>query len=129
MDVPRTWRLKSQRYRLEGSRCPKCEELYFPPRTVCPQCRSRSLESYRFSGRGRVYSFTTVYQSSPRFAPFVPYVAALIDLEEGPRITARLTDVEPEKVYIGMPVEMVIRKISEEGDRGLIAYGYQFRPT
>ncbi|MCB0288128.1 MAG: OB-fold domain-containing protein, partial [Calditrichaeota bacterium] len=56
------------------------------------------------------------------------YVVALIDLAEGPRITAQLTDIEPGQVKIGMPVEMVIRKISEEGERGVIVYGYKFRP-
>ena len=58
----------------------------------------------------------------------MPYIVALIDLEEGPRITAQLTDVASDEVEIGMPVEMVIRKISEEGERGLIVYGYKFRP-
>jgi uncharacterized OB-fold protein len=68
-----------------------------------------------------------VYHPLARFKMFVPYIVALINLEEGPRITAQLADVSPNEVKIGMPVEMVIRKISEEGERGVIQYGYKFR--
>ncbi len=128
MDIPRTWRLLDQRYRLQGSECAACGDLQFPPRIVCPNCKSRDFEPFKFSGKGTVYSFSTVYQAPSQFEEYVPYIVALIDLEEGPRITAQLTDVTSEEVEIGMPVEMVVRKISEEGERGLIVYGYKFRP-
>jgi uncharacterized OB-fold protein len=95
---------------------------------ICSKCKSRDLEAFFFSGRGSVYSFSTVYHALVKFADFLPYIVALIDLEEGPRITAQLTDVCPQEVEIGMPVEMVVRKISEEGERGVINYGYKFRP-
>ena len=57
-----------------------------------------------------------------------PYTVALVKLEEGPLITAQLTDVANDAVEIGMPVEMVTRKLSVQGDEGLIVYGYKFRP-
>jgi len=126
-DIPRNWRLREQRYRLEGTRCPTCNALYFPPREICPGCRSRTLEPYRLNGRGTVYSYSTIYQAPEGFEYSVPYVVALIDLEEGPRITAQLTDVAPDEVEIGMPVEMVIRKWNEQDETGLINYGYKFR--
>jgi len=54
---------------------------------------------------------------------------ALVKLDEGPIITAQLTDVDNNAVEIGMPVEMVTRKMRNDGDeRGLIVYGYKFRP-
>ena len=53
---------------------------------------------------------------------------ALVKLEEGPLVTAQLTDDNNEEVEIGMPVEMVTRKIRTQGDEGLIIYGYKFRP-
>jgi hypothetical protein len=56
-------------------------------------------------------------------------MVALVKLEEGPMIAAQLTDVETDRVEIGMPVEMVTRKLSEDGRRGMIVYGYKFRPT
>lgn len=128
MDITRNWRLREQRYRLEGTECADCGELHFPPRIVCPQCKSRDLEPHKFVGRGTVYSHTTVYQAPDGFEDYVPYVVALVDLEEGPRITAQLTDVNPNEVNIGMPVEMIVRKLSEQDEDGLIVYGYKFRP-
>lgn len=86
------------------------------------------MKPFHYSGKGSIYSFSTVYNPLSQFTEFVPYIVALIDLEEGPRITAQLTDVTPDDVEIGMPVEMVIRKISEQSERGAIVYGYKFRP-
>ena len=54
---------------------------------------------------------------------------ALVKLEEGPMVTAQLADVEPEQVAVGMPVEMVTRKLRQDGERGVIVYGYKFRPV
>ena len=128
MDIPRVWRLRSQRYRLQGTQCESCADLQFPPMLICPKCKARDLKSFKLLGKGVVYSFSTVYSPLAQFEDVAPYVVALIDLEEGPRITAQLTDVSSADVAIGMPVEMVIRKISEHGSNGVITYGYKFRP-
>jgi len=129
MDIPRVWRLRLQRYRLQGTRCNGCSELHFPPMLICQKCRSRDLAPYQLLGKGVVYSFSTVYTPLIQFEDVAPYVVALIDLEEGPRITAQLTDVLSGEVEIGMPVEIVTRKISEQGRQGVIVYGYKFRPS
>lgn len=128
MDIPRYWRLKDQRYRLEGVVCSQCGHYSFPPRPVCPHCKSRALKPVEFSGKGKVFSYTTVYQTIERYEGKVPYIVALIDLEEGARITAQLTDIDPHEVKIGMPVEMVVRKYYEDGADGPVVYGYKFRP-
>lgn len=128
MDIPRTWRLRQRRYRLQGTLCSQCGQRHFPAQIVCPRCQNRQLSPFAFSGRGRLYSYTVVYQAPGQFTPFVPYIVGLVDLEEGPRVTAQLTDVRPQEAQIGMPLEMVVRKIREEGERGLIVYGYKFRP-
>jgi hypothetical protein len=57
-----------------------------------------------------------------------PFIVALIKLEEGPMVTAQLTDVDVDQVEIGMEVEMVTRKMSDDGAEGMIIYGYKFRP-
>ncbi|HCQ31085.1 TPA: hypothetical protein DIU27_01715 [Candidatus Collierbacteria bacterium] len=88
----------------------------------------RGDEVFSFSGQGEVYSFTIVYEAPSGFEQFVPYAIALVKLKEGPLITAQLTDIDLDAISIGMPVEMVTRKLSEDGDRGLINYGYKFRP-
>jgi len=103
--------------------------LQFPPARICQDCRSQELEAYQFIGRGIVFSYSTVYSPLPRFEESAPYIVALIDLEEGPRVAAQITDVDPADIKIGMPVEMVIRKLSEEGPRGVITYAYKFRPV
>ena len=51
-----------------------------------------------------------------------------MELEDGVKILTQLTDVFPEEVYVGMPVEMVFRKVREAGAEGIIEYGYKFRP-
>jgi uncharacterized OB-fold protein len=69
-----------------------------------------------------------VYNAPERFESQIPYVVAWVKLDEGPLVTAQLTDADLDQVYIGMPVEMVTRKTYEEGEDGLILYNYKFRP-
>ena len=85
-------------------------------------------EHYKFSGRGSIYSFTVVRDAPAGFEQFVPYPVALIKLEEGTIITAQLTDIDLDDIHIGMEVEMVTRKLKEDGENGIIVYGYKFRP-
>jgi uncharacterized OB-fold protein len=130
MEIPRHWRLRKQRYGLVGEVCPHCDAKLFPPRDICPECGQEAKTLYKFSGRGEVYSFTTVYEPPAGFEENAPYTVALVKLEEGPLITAQLTDLEGQKVEIGTPVEMVTRRLRQDGDeRGLIVYGYKFRPV
>ncbi|MCD6518567.1 MAG: Zn-ribbon domain-containing OB-fold protein [Anaerolineae bacterium] len=129
MDISAYWRTRKQRLSLTGEICPHCGAKLFPPRDICPHCGKPARTPYHFSGRGTVYSFSIVYNPPEGFEPFVPYVVALVKLEEGSLITAQLTDVEPECVYIGMPVEMVTRKMREEDEDGLVIYNYKFRPV
>ncbi len=130
MEIPRHWRLRKQRYSLVGEICPHCEARLFPPRDVCPECGGEARKSFNFSGRGEVYSYTTIYDPPAGYEEFAPYTVALVKLEEGPLVTAQLTDVAEAEVKIGMPVEMVTRRLRSDGDeRGLLVYGYKFRPA
>ena len=128
-EIARHWRLNSQRYQLVGEVCPECGNKMFPPRDVCPECADSSPQpDFKFSGKGEVYSHTTVHNPPEGFEEMAPYAVALVKLEEGPLVTAQLTDVATDEVKIGMPVEMVTRKLQTQGDEGLIIYGYKFRP-
>jgi uncharacterized OB-fold protein len=129
MEISRHWRLKKQRYSLVGEVCPHCQTKIFPPRDVCPNCSGEAKTPYTFTGKGEVFSYTTVYEPPEGYQGNAPYTVALVKLTEGPMITAQLTDVDNNKVSIGMPVEMVTRKLREDGDRGVILYGYKFRPV
>ena len=128
METSRHWRLRQQRYALVGEVCPSCEQRIFPPRDLCPDCGEEARELYQFSGRGEVYSFTTVHQAPAGFEQEAPYPMAMVRLEEGPLVTAQLTDLGDRAVQIGMPVEMVTRKLRSDGERGMLVYGYKFRP-
>jgi uncharacterized OB-fold protein len=128
-EIARHWRLNSQRYKLVGEVCPECGIKMFPPRDVCPECADNSPQpDFKFSGKGEVYSHTTVHNPPDGFEEMAPYTVALVKLEEGPLVTAQLTDVATGEVEIGMPVEMVTRKLQTQGQEGLIVYGYKFRP-
>ncbi len=129
MSIPGNWRLRQQRYRLVGEVCEGCGAKIFPPRDVCPTCEAPAQTAFAFSGRGEVYSYSTVYHPPRGFEEFSPYTVALVRLEEGPMVTAQLTDVDADQIRIGMPVEMVTRKVQEEGAEGAIVYGYKFRPA
>ena len=130
MDIPRHWRLRKQRYGLVGEVCEHCDAKVFSPRDICPSCGEEAKTLYSFSGRGEVYSYTTVFDPPAGFEDTTPYMLAMIKLEEGPLVTAQLTDLEEKKVEIGMPVEMVTRKLrSATDERGMLVYGYKFRPV
>lgn len=97
--------------------CKDCEKAYFYPRDICPLCFSRNTEWVRSSGRGTVYAFAIVHRApSPAFRPEAPYVAAIVELEEGARMPTNLVDVEPdtEHVRCGMAVEVAFRDASPE---------------
>ncbi len=130
MEIPRHWRLKQQRYSLVGEICPHCSTKIFPPRDVCPNCGSEARATFAFSGKGEVFSYTTIYEAPAGYDETAPYTVALVKLEEGPLVTAQLTDLGDQPIEIGMPVEMVTRRLRQDGDeRGMLIYGYKFRPV
>jgi uncharacterized OB-fold protein len=129
MEIARHWRLRAQRYGLVGEVCPHCEVKIFPPRDVCPECGQDARDAYAFSGRGEVYSFAPIKDAPSGFEAQAPYTVALVRLEEGPLVTAQLTDMGDRAPSIGMPVEMVTRKLRSDGEKGILVYGYKFRPA
>lgn len=129
MEVARYWRTTRQRYQLVGEVCPNCNGKIFPPRDVCPTCEKEAKTPFAFSGVGEIYSYSTVYQAAAGYEKATPYTVAMIRLAEGPLVSAQLTDIDDKDVSIGMPVEMVTRVLREDGDRGMLVYGYKFRPV
>lgn len=77
-------------------------------------------------GLGEIYSYTVVQEAPAGYEEQAPYYLALVRLDEGPLVTAQLTDVS-EAISIGDRVEMVTRKLMTEGSQGMIVYGYKFR--
>ena len=103
------------RHELCLQRCGGCGRLRFPPRAVCPVCLASAVRWQRASGRGVVYSFTVTHQNqAPGFRERLPYVLALVELEEGVRLMTNLVDCPPDTVRIGMPVEVVFEDVTPE---------------
>ncbi len=126
MDLPRYHRLRPAYYRLEGQQCASCDDVQFPPRSRCRSCGGDELAGRRLSGRGEIYSFTEMTPAPDGFEP--PYLLAPVRPHAGPPVAAQLTDIDPQDVAIGTPVEMVTRRLRAHGTRGLLVYGYKFRP-
>jgi uncharacterized OB-fold protein len=128
MELPRYHRLRPTFYRLQATRCASCRATHFPPRSCCHLCGSDQQEEVQLSGRGRVLSLTRAYQPARGFRDAAGAVTALIELREGIRVIAQLTDVDPESVVPGLEVEMVVRRLRADQEQGMIVYGYKFRP-
>ena len=127
--VAHHWRRFSERYGLIGSRCVSCDHHFYPTSIICPKCRRKGkIVEHKFTGKGKVFSFTTIRVAPEGFEKYTPYVVAIVELEEGAMVVSQVVDCSSEDVSIGMPVEMTFRKISEEGKSGLILYGFKFRP-
>jgi uncharacterized protein len=127
-DIVRGWRHIPQRYNLMGSKCTHCGGTFFPKRVICPKCRRKGkLEDIKFSGKGKIYSYSVIHTPTEEFKLISPYVVAIIELEEGAKITSQIVDSKDEDIQIGDEVELVFRKIKEEGDEGVISYGYKFK--
>lgn len=90
------------------------------------QTLKQDHEVTTFSGRGEIYSYTVVQDPPRGYEQQAPYILAYVQLDEGPIVTAQLTDLDSEP-QIGDQVEMVTRKLTTEGENGLIVYGYKFR--
>ncbi len=117
------------RYRLQGARCEKCGAVTFPARTVCPGCRGRKLAPVAVKPEGRVVTWTVIHVGPASHKHQVPYALAVVELEGGVRVTCQVVDIDPGKVEIGLPVRLEFRRIQEDGEAGVIAYGHKAVPA
>lgn len=102
-----------QAHELRIQRCRTCGRHIYYPRSLCPYCHGADLEWVRASGSGVLYSYTVSRRpAGPGFAADVPYVVALVDLDEGPRMMTNLVDVPVDEVTIGQRVQVVFREMS-----------------
>jgi len=112
-------------HKLMASRCTKCENRYVPPRAICPNCHSEELEWVETSGKGKLAAFTVIY-SGPTFMMEQgfdrknPYVSGIVELEEGVRVSARITGVDPTKpteIKIDSPVNVDFVEFGEGDEK------------
>lgn len=100
--------------RLSIQHCSACGSFQHYPRPFCVRCLSTQLDWKSTSGRATVFSFTIVRRAaSPAFAPDLPYVLAIVELEEGPHMTGNVIGIPAGEVTIGMPLELTVVPVGE----------------
>ena len=99
---------------LKLQRCGDCSHVYFPARPFCPACSSRDVDWFTASGRARLYSYVINHRAPPGFE--APYVIAVVELEEGPRMMTNLINCAqtPEAMILDMPLEVAFEKASDD---------------
>lgn len=101
--------------RLVLQRCEDCHKVIHYPRMACPHCFSDRLGWQQASGRGTIYSYTVVQANAPSaFAADVPYVVAVIRLEEGVQMLSNIVDCDFDKLACDQPVEVVFERLDDE---------------
>ena len=114
-DASRPFWEAARRHELQMPRCRMCDRLFFYPREVCPRCLSAAIDWVPVSGRGRLHAYTIVHQpANPAFRDDAPYVYAMIQLEEGPRMVSNLVDCPLDDVCIDLPVVAVYDDVTPE---------------
>jgi uncharacterized protein len=128
MPTARTWREYAKRYRYEASACKKCGKVFFPARLVCDACGGKEFETRAMKRTGTILTYTTIRVAPKSFAEQSPYAVAVVEMEDGPRITTQVTDYKEGQLAIGQKVKLEFRKISADGAAGTINYGYKAVP-
>ncbi|MCM3920800.1 Zn-ribbon domain-containing OB-fold protein [Frankia sp. AiPs1] len=97
------------------ARCSSCGRAHHYPRPFCPFCWSEEVSWEDASGQATLYTYSTVFVNDLHpFAERIPYVAALVDLAEGPRVMTNIIDADPADLHIGMPLTVAYRELTDE---------------
>ena len=104
-----------RRHELRFQRCPACGHVRWPPSLLCPQCHSDETDWMVSRGLGSVYTFCVYHAPLIKaFSADLPYVVAVVALDEGPRLLTNIIDCEPEKVYCDMRVRVAWEDVTED---------------
>jgi len=125
----RYWREIPQRYRMEAEKCKKCGKIYFPPRVICAECKSREFELLKLKDEGKLLTYTVIRVAPSQFVNQVPYAMGIVKLDDGVNLLAQIVDCEPEQLQIGMKLKLEFRKIQQDGEAGILCYGYKCVPA
>jgi uncharacterized OB-fold protein len=123
--IPKIWREFPQRYNLLGSKCNKCGATYFPPRKICPKCKSMDISEYKLPESGEIISYTIIRSAPDGFTNYEPYAIGVIKLIDGTKILSQIVDTDFENIDIGKKVKLVFRRLMDGGETGVITYGYK----
>jgi uncharacterized OB-fold protein len=129
MPSARSWREYPRRYRYEASVCKKCGRWHFPARLVCETCGAREFETRAMRRTGTILTHTVIRVPPKPFADQAPFAVAIVEMDDGPRITTQVVDLKDGQLKIGLKVKLEFRKINDEGPAGIINYGYKAVPV
>ncbi|HLZ62192.1 MAG TPA: Zn-ribbon domain-containing OB-fold protein [Ktedonosporobacter sp.] len=99
---------------LRIQRCNVCSKAVFYPRSICPHCHADQLAWIVASGKGTIYSYTVAHQGFGPFAADVPFIVAIVELEEGVRMMSRIVDAPRERVAVGVAVSVTFETVGED---------------
>jgi uncharacterized OB-fold protein len=128
MPTARGWREYPQRYRYEAAVCKKCGKWHFPPRLVCDACKGEEFELRTMRRTGKILTYTTIRVPPAPFSDQAPYNVAIVEMDDGPRLTAMVTDHRDTELAIGQRVRLEFRRIYDDSEAGVINYGYKAVP-
>ena len=124
----RSWREYPQRYRREATKFKKSGKTYFPPRQIDPETGDTEFEIVNLPDTGKIVTYTVIRIAPAQWGDLQPYALAIVELTDGTRVMAQMTDCNVEKVKIGMEIRLEFRRIQSEGDSGVISYGHKAVP-
>lgn len=128
ISVPAYWRVRRALYTLEGRECLNCGKAHFPPRSRCPYCGSERLSVYVPPRVGKLITWTKLYEVGDDKVHHRPLYIGLVELGNL-RVTLPLADVDSDDdLKPGTEVRLVLRRLAEDGEAGIICYGLKAKP-
>jgi uncharacterized protein len=121
------WRNYLEKYQLQGNQCMKCNKIYYPKKYLCT-CGSKQFKPINLSGKGKLLTFTQITMPPTAFKKFAPYCIGIVQLEQGPKLLAQITDSSIDELKIGMNVIAAFRKYYVSDNKNTINYGIKFIP-
>lgn len=105
----------AKRHQLLLQRCDGCQATWHPPLPICPKCRAKGYTWTPIAGGGTIYSYTEVHHPAHvAVADKVPYLVALVTLDEGPRVVTNILDCALTDISVGMRVELTFQTIAPD---------------
>ena len=121
----KNWREYPQRYRLEAGKCTGCGKVFFPPRLICDSCRGEQFEDVTLPSDGKLVTFTAIHVPASNFKDEAPIAYAVVELDDGTKISTQVTDCSFDELKAGAPVKLEFRRVQHDGESGVLCYGYK----
>lgn len=122
-----------ERLRIIAGKCDGCGTLAYPQRPVCTKCGGDEFTDQKLSGEGTVYTYSVIAgggapaEFDDQQVMTGDIISGVVELKEGPRIMAQITDADPDKIEIGTKVRAVVRRLYDQ--EGILRYGAKFVPV